>query len=124
MKATVRSMFSPDADLATFSPADPGDVSVLVQVIVGPQGGPGEESLDVFVCTPRWVARRVHEVGPVIGRHHLIVERWDYSAIRTFLRDVIESEEAPSWPELGERLSRIGKWEFEDYQPGVNIGES
>lgn len=86
-------------------------------MMIGPEGEPGEESFDVVVCTPRWLERRVHEEGALIGRHHLMIERWDADRVRNFLRDAVESEEAPTWPELAAKIGRLGKWEFEDYQP-------
>jgi len=75
------------------------------------------ERFDVVVCTPRWLDRWIREDGPLIGRHHLIVERWDAARIRLYLTEAVESEEAPTWPELGVKIGRIGKWEFEDYRP-------
>jgi hypothetical protein len=33
------------------------------------------------------------------------------------LTRAVESEEAPTWPELAIKIGRIGKWEFEDYRP-------
>jgi hypothetical protein len=29
----------------------------------------------------------------------------------------IEAVEAESWSKVGERLARLGLWEFEDYEP-------
>jgi hypothetical protein len=118
MRAAIRYLHSPDVDdLESFQPADPETFRLLVQVMVGPTNGPGEESLDVVVCTPAWLAERVRSSGPVIGRHHLIVNTYDFTAIKAALTYAVESEEAPTWYELGERLARIGKWEFEDYGP-------
>ena len=117
MRAAVRGFHSPDADLDSFVPQDPEDIGLLVQMVVGPAGKPGEESFDVVVCTPRWLDRCVGADGPLIGRHYLIVDRWDAARIRLYLTDAVESEEAPSWPELAARIGRIGKWEFEDYRP-------
>jgi hypothetical protein len=118
MRAAIRYLHSPDVDdLESFQPADPANFMLLVQVMAGPADGPGEESFDVVVCTPAWLAERVRSNGPVIGRHHLIVDTYDFTAIEDALTNAVESEEAPSWNELGERLGRIGRWEFEDYQP-------
>ena len=72
MKASVRTFHSPDVDLVTHRPGDPGDVGVLIQILAGPSGGPGEESFDVLVCTPRWLDRRLRDVGPIVGRHYQI----------------------------------------------------
>ena len=116
MRATVRYFHSPDADLDSFVPDDPRHVGVLVQIMAGPADGPGLESFDVVVCTPSWLGEWTRTAGPTIGRHHLIVDRFDAEQVKTYLRAAVESEEADSWETLGERIGRIGKWEFEDYQ--------
>jgi hypothetical protein len=118
MRATVRRFHSPDAlDLDSFVPNDPGDVAILIQAMVGPADEPGEESFDVVVCTPRWIERLVREGGPLLGRHNLIVEKFDSSEVREHLTRLIEAETAPTWEELATRIGRIGMWEFEDYRP-------
>jgi hypothetical protein len=117
LRAAVSRFHSPDVDLDSFSPADPGDVAVLVQAMVAPQGTPGEESFDVLVCTPAWLARAAATEGPVDGRHHLIIGAWDLALVRATLTERLTSPEADSWPELAQVLGRIGKWEFEDYRP-------
>lgn len=117
MRARVRYLHSPDFDLETFTPDDPEDVGLLIQVIAGPADGPGDESFDVVVRTPRYLARETRDRGPLMGRHYLVVDRYDFGQIRRFLIGAVESEEASTWKDLGERLGRIGKWEFEDYVP-------
>jgi hypothetical protein len=116
LKAAVRRFHSPDADLETYLPEDARDVEVLVQIIAGPSGGPGEESFDVVVCTPHRLLRLVDEQGPLVGRHHLVVPEWDWPRIRLFLTHAVEGPEAPTWPDLASTLGRLGRWEFEDYR--------
>lgn len=113
----MKRFHSPDAELQTYEPEDASDFGVLVQVMAGPADGPGEESFDVVVCTPRWLQRLTDEQGPVICRHHLVVESWDWPRIRLFLTQEVETHEAPSWRDLAAKIGRLGKWEFEDYQP-------
>jgi hypothetical protein len=117
MEATIRYLHSPDVDMETFIPDDPTDIGILIQIIAGPVDGPGEESFDVMVCTPRWLERSVRPESPLIGRHYLIVHRYDPTQIRQYLTSAVESEEAPTWRELAERIGRLGKGEFEDYRP-------
>jgi immunity protein 8 of polymorphic toxin system len=83
----------------------------------GPEGGQGEEAFDILVCTPDWIAREVEHGGIVNGRHHLIVRKFDLSLITSFLLEAANNSTARTWQEAAAKLSRIGKWEFEDYKP-------
>jgi hypothetical protein len=116
MKASVRRFHSPDVDLPEYVPVDPTNVGVLVQALVGPDGGPGEETFDIMVCTPAWLAERLNGGRTLVGRHHFFVDRFDTQRVLDGLTQVIEAESAETWDELAGRLARIGKWEFEDYQ--------
>lgn len=101
-------------------PDNPAEFAMLARMIVGPEGTPGEESFDITVCTPEWLARACAEVGGIYNaRHHLVVNRdeFDQRALRTWLSARVEDVEADTWSEIGERLGRLGYWEFEDYRP-------
>jgi len=118
MRAIVRRFHSPDAfDLDSYVPDDPEGDAILLQVMVGSADVPGEESFDLLVCTPRWLEREVKAKGPLIGRHHLIVEATNHPEVRRFLTKIIENQAADSWEELANRVGRIGLSEFEDYVP-------
>jgi hypothetical protein len=120
MRAVLRYLHSPDVpDLTAYSPADPAKFSILVQAMIGPQGGDGEESFDVQVCTPRWLEAD-HNGGDIIsGRHMLIVLKFDYDALKRYFEHAAASVTGADWDEVAQKLSRIGKWEFEDYQPAT-----
>ncbi|MGZ8755660.1 MAG: Imm8 family immunity protein [Acidimicrobiia bacterium] len=118
MKASIRRFHSPDVwDLPSHKAGDPEWFGFLLQVMVGPADGPGEDSFDIVVCSPRWFADRLGEGEIRTGRHHLFMHRFDWDATEAFLRAEIESYEEDTWEELGERIGRLGRWEFEDYQP-------
>jgi hypothetical protein len=117
MKAAVRSLDSPDIpDLAHFVPAAPDDFAFLLEILVGPEDAPGEESFDVFVCTPNWLIHN-HQPSDIIeGPHKLIVFEYDFGRLSDFITRWVNACEAPSWQALAEKIGRLGKWEFEDYQ--------
>lgn len=108
-----------DPDPATLS-GDPAEFSVLVRMIVGPADSPGEESFDVTVCTPEWLADACRRTGGIYNpRHHLVVdyEAFDQRALREWLAARVRTIEADSWSGIGERLGRLGHWEYEDNAP-------
>lgn len=115
--AEIRRLHSPDIpDLATYQPVDE-EFGFLLQVIAGPAGQDGEESFDLTVCTPGWLSDKIRPSGMLVGRHLLIVCRYDYLALRHFLVDYCQHCRGDSWGEVAEQLGRLGKWEFEDYRP-------
>lgn len=128
MRARVQCLHSPDAEPDEFAPADPRDATIFIQVLTGPRLAPGsdepegQESFDLEVFTPKALTRHLLEKGPVPGRHMVIVEQWDYPSIAAYLFHTFESEEAADWEELGTRLGRIGRWEFEDYDESHELG--
>lgn len=118
MKPVLKRLHSPDAvDLTTFTPEDPSSFGVLLQAMFGPEGSEGEESFDVLLCTPTWLARKVEREGPIDGRHHLIVDKFDLAQVRSYFTAYATSCTGKTWPEVATKLSRLGKWEFEDYTP-------
>jgi hypothetical protein len=116
MRAAIKSIGSPDVDLATFRPDDPNDLEVLIELAVGPEGGQGADIFGVVVVTPARLAAMAAELGPIVGRHYLIVDDWHWPVIEQFLMKLVERETGDTWQQLGERIARIGHWEFEDYR--------
>lgn len=117
MRAELKRIHSPDVhDLEKFRPAERDDFGVLLQLMVSPENGEGEESFDVTLCTPRWLLQNHRESDIVFGLHHLIVFEYNYRAIFSRLKRTVEGVEADTWAEVAAKLSRIGRWEFENYR--------
>ncbi|MBG0568689.1 Imm8 family immunity protein [Actinoplanes aureus] len=107
-----------DPDPSTL-PGDPSEFALIARMIVGPPDTPGEESFDVTVCSPEWLAKTCREVGGIYNaRHHLVVrvEDFDVRKLRAWLAARVNEVEADTWSGIGERLGRVGYWEFEDYR--------
>lgn len=88
-----------------------------MRLLIGPDAGPGEESFDLTVCSPEWLAERCRYEGIVDGRHHAILnmDSFDERSLRRWLERRVSSVEAATWPEVAERLERLGYWKFKDY---------
>ena len=118
IKPILKRLHSPDAlDLESFAPVNPASFILLLQAMFGPEGSEGEESFDILVCTPRWLAAEVERKSLVDGRHHLVVSKFDLAQIRSFLVGYAKNCAGKTWAEAATKLSRLGKWEFEDYRP-------
>jgi hypothetical protein len=76
MIAELKSLHSPDVeDLHDWVPGST-EFAILLQIMAGPEGTPGEESFDVTLCSPAWVAARVAEAKLLEGCHLLIVSEF------------------------------------------------
>jgi Immunity protein 8 len=118
VRPVLKRLHSPDIpDLESYSPEDPNSFSFLLQAMFGPEGGEGDESFDIVICTPAWLSREVARKGFVDGRHHLIVREYNLSHLRSFLSQYAKNSASNTWQEAANKLSRLGKWEFEDYKP-------
>lgn len=114
MKAALRRLHSPDVQkLSEYRPDGP--FGILIQAMIGPAEEIGEESFDFVLCTVDWFAARMR-APLVLGRHYVFVKQYDYPALVDFVCTYAASCEAENWACLGEKLGRLGKWEFEDYQ--------
>lgn len=87
-----------------------------LQILAGPDVGPGEESFDLTVCSLAWLAEQVRRDGVYDGRHHLVVDLYDWSALRAFVERRVRACQGPTWRAVAEQLARFAYWEFEDYK--------
>ena len=113
----LRRLHSPDApDLSSYEPPDPDSFALLLQIIVGPGDGEGEESFDAVVCTRRWFSEHRSGDDIVAGLHHIFVTRFDLAQLQRFVESFIKGCAADTWHEVALKLGRLGRWEFDDYR--------
>ena len=117
MRAVLRDLiFSPDPRTL---PGDPAAFVFGVQLLIGPADEPGEESFELTVCSPEWLAEQCRSGQPVNGLHHVIVgwDTYDERVLRDWLEARVHAVEAATWDGLASRLRFLGGWEFENYRP-------
>ena len=118
VRATLKQLHSPDVfDLEAYSPDDETCFGFLLQAMFGPENADGEESFNMIVCTPKWLAGELAQRRIISGRHHVIVNEYNFEELRSFLTAYGSKCEGDTWQEVALKLSRIGRWEFEDYVP-------
>lgn len=117
VRASLRSIdLQPEPALL---PPDVKEFCLLARLYIGLADGPGEESSDVTVCSPEWLAERCRKDGFFDARHHLVVDvaRFDQRGLRAWLEKRVQAVSGDDWAAVGEKLGRLGFWEFEDYRP-------
>lgn len=115
MKAEIRRFHSPDIfDLASDQPADQERFAILVQVLMGPQGGPGEEAFDILICSLAWVVEEIRKNGVFVGKHSMVVPDWNWAVISKRLGKLFGSVSGDDWESIGNVLRENGRWEMAD----------
>jgi hypothetical protein len=117
MLSEVKSIISPDIiDFENYWPEDEESFSFLISVLVGIKGEPAAESFDIVVCTPKWLLNKYSESDMILGSNKLIVFRFDMDRILKRIKNMFANCSGNDWNEIAIKLSRIGHWEFENYQ--------
>jgi hypothetical protein len=117
MRAKLKNLSSPDIEPLSYWPEDASCFGFLVEAQIGPENEKGAEIFQITVCTPDWIKKSYSEQKAVWGHHMLIVFEYDFSAIESEIIRYVQRFSGDDWPALALKLSRIGAWEFEDYQP-------
>ncbi|HDR9154564.1 TPA: immunity 8 family protein [Burkholderia vietnamiensis] len=118
MKAEIKSLHSLQLEdrLINYWPDDVSNFGTWIRAYIGPQEEAGSEAFDIQVCTPEWLKAQCATQGPTWGRHMLIVEAYDYDSIKAVIERYVAGCDGDDWAAIATKLSRIGAWEFENYQ--------
>jgi hypothetical protein len=118
MQAVLKGLHSTDiADVETYQPEREDTFGLVLRAMVGPTGEPGEESLDITICTPKWLIEKYGDSDVLLGLHKLIVFKYDYPAVRKFIEKYLMRCSGDTWAEVAQKVSLLGQWEFEGYRP-------
>jgi hypothetical protein len=102
-------------DLDDGLPADLESFGELVQLEIGDERSDAADTFSAMVCSPSWLSRECNRRGPVWGRHFLIGDRFDRSAIRAAIEDFCAACSGNSWGDVADQLQRLADWEFALY---------
>lgn len=117
MKPVIKYFYSSDVDVESYVSQNPVKDGVFLRMIIGDDQGMGEESFDVMVCTPTWLADELDFEKPLFGRGYLLMARLDLQKAMLFLRQEVASIEDESWEAVANKIAKFSFWEFDNYQP-------
>lgn len=116
MKIELKRLHSPDIyDLDNYKPNDSRIFGFLLQMMIGIEGVEGEESFDVFVCSPAFIENELINTKWLFGRFYLFVNEYNFSSICNFINDYLSKLEVNSWEDFAEDMAKYAKWEFDGY---------
>ncbi|HDS1091113.1 TPA: Imm8 family immunity protein [Stenotrophomonas maltophilia] len=113
MRARLNGIFNDFVDLRAWVP-DGGDFSIDVRVNVGMVDVSGGDDFDLNICTAGWLSR--NSPSALWGRGILVVREFEFSEIESVISSYVDSCEAENWAGIVAKLSRVMRWEFDDYQ--------
>ncbi|HEX7803737.1 MAG TPA: Imm8 family immunity protein [Pseudoxanthomonas sp.] len=102
--------------LEGFSPENKFDFRVEVTASIGLEGQGGSDYFMITVCTPSKIQEELERNEIVISGHGLlIVSRFDYAKIESFIRGYLTGCSGETWGEITPKLRRVFRWEFDGY---------
>lgn len=116
MKPELKYLHSPDVhDLEKYEPPEDEPYYILVQAMFGPEGIDAEESFDALFCNTIYV-RQQKSLGLNLEKYDVVLDKYHFNRILDYFNNAALNSEGASWNEVAEKLSRYGKWEFENYR--------
>ncbi|WP_124642986.1 Imm8 family immunity protein [Amniculibacterium aquaticum] len=116
MRAEIKNFYSNDIDLHLSNyNLDNDNFGIWARIIVGERNGIGEESFDIFICTPQWLKENIKNDDAIFGYHYMIVNKFDYLKIYNKLEEYVNNIDEKDWKSIANKISFIGKWEFDGY---------
>jgi hypothetical protein len=98
-----------------WAPTDPDSVVVGVLLEVGPKGKKGSDAFTIAVATPAGLAALEDDDGVILHRRLLVMRRYEFSRLRSWLEKTVASCEGDTWESCVEKLRRHFDWEYNGY---------
>ena len=124
MRAELKDVSSIDVEsLEGFTPDDPTRFLVWVTLSIGIRDGCGRQFLGARPARsgpsgPWWA-----ESGVIVGQPLIVADAWDFPLIRQRVEDYCTGCEGEEWEDILPMLTRLGLWEFENYNPDGPVTE-
>lgn len=115
MKAELRSYSRTDnEDLSSYEPEERQVFGFTLLLEIGVQGHVGADFFEVEVASPGYLEHL--RPSPFFLRHTILATDYNVPAVVALLKKYVEAQEAESWEGLARKISRVARWEYEDYR--------
>jgi hypothetical protein len=117
MKAKLKGIYSIDLPEGKSSlPEDPENCWIVLQADIGlDDGTEAADTFTFYICTPKKLATIVIDEKYQLGRHLIVVDRFEWQLIESIVLKICSEAIGEDWEGIAKYISRFGHWEFEDY---------
>jgi hypothetical protein len=102
--------------LYQYVPESPTFFGLWFNAGIGPDGEEGSDSFQIFVCNFEWLKVSQESKTVIPDRYMIIESEYDINFIIRRLNEYLEKCSGNNWIEIANSISKIGIWEFENYQ--------
>ena len=94
----------------------PENFGFWVNASIGSDETEGSDDFQIFVCSREWLADESRPNAQLPEKYLLVEGGCDSFKLTDSLNAFLAECGGTNWSEVVEKISRIGKWEFEGYQ--------
>jgi len=103
-------------NVRTWEPLDSADVAEELMLHIGARGTKGADNFTLRVATPTGLSGLPSERGIIATRPLLVMARYDYEDLWSYLEETVKECEAETWLDCVAKLGRYFRWEYEDFK--------
>ena len=124
MRAELKDMSSLGVEpLESFTPDDPTQFSLWVTLSIGVQGFDAADNFQALICSTHNLMDIVRQSGALVGQPLIVAETWNLPLIKQRIEDYCAACQGEEWEDILPMLTRLGLWEFENYNPDAKVTE-
>jgi len=117
VKLVIYAIYSGDGkNLFSWKPED--DLVFIESILmdIGEKNKKGADLFSIRIATPEGLKLLKAEDGILAARPLIIVEKYDFNELWTYLNKIVLSCEADSWSDCVEKLRYHFNWEYDGYR--------
>ena len=115
MKAEIKAYERIDnEDLSSYDPEDKQIFGFTLLFSIGVKGQEGADYFEVDVASPSYLEHLMPQ--PYFLRHTILDTDYNIPKTVALMTQYVEALEEESWEQLASKISRVARWEFEDYR--------
>ncbi len=114
MKLIIKSVFTWEhPNLRTWEPLDPENIAETISIDIGSDKTKGADTFSIRIATPKGLSNLESRDGIIAVRPLIVIDRYDYNYLWSWLVKTVKSCEADTWLSSVEKLRLYFDWEYD-----------